>query len=273
MSATGSCPNCGSTLAPGAINCARCGYQLREPAPLEAAPAGPPIEKASSESPPSFDFGQTYGELRQRASREFSELKARWRVENQTVFLAALAMAALSFIIARIAGPSFVNDADSDSAVWLQLALGLALGAAALAVYIRWESGPPRESAESEIDYIVGGVLAGITMIFALLCVFKGFDGSIGGVDAWFRYAFVYAVLVVAIFAIARPTPRMVRTTASTTVGLTAVGLAAGALVLGQIFGLSNNVDTFATGVSFQYFGLILMVLSLGWFLGLKAER
>jgi hypothetical protein len=83
----------------------------------------------------------------------------------------------------------------------------------------------------------------------------------------------VYAVIVVAGFAISRPIPRAMGTTPTTTIGLAATGVAAAMLVIGLFMGLSNDNDTFATGVAFQGAGTIVMILALGWFLGLRAER
>jgi hypothetical protein len=270
MVTSGNCPNCGSTLPPGAIACARCGHKLAEPAPTEAPPAaGPTFQKPSAQQQQSIDLAGAFADVRKR-----------WKVEHSNVFIAALAMAVLAFLISTIAGPSLVAAGDDafdrriDNGVWLQLAFGLALGAAALCILIRWESGPPEMTADTErIDFRVGAGLAGVTLLFMLLSLFKGFDGSFDGVDSWFRYAMVYAALVVAIFAISRPIPPTIGGTTSTMVGQVAIGIGAALLVIGQFMGLSNSNDTFVNGLAFQSVGIILMILSLGWFLGLQPKN
>lgn len=270
MVTSGNCPNCGSTLPPGAIACARCGHQLKEAAPSEAPPAaGPTFQKPSAQPQQSLDLAGAFADLRKR-----------WKVENSNLFLAALAMAVLAFLISTIAGPSLVAaGADNlgrriDNGVWLQLAFGLALGAAALCILIRWESGPPDHTADTErIDFRVGGGLAGVTLLFMLLSLFKGFDGSFDGVDSWYRYANVYSVLTVAIFAISRPIPPTIGGAASTMIGQVAIGIGVALLVIGQFMGLSNKNDTFVNGLAFQSVGIILMTLSLGWFLGFQPRE
>lgn len=269
MATSGNCPNCGSVLAPGAIACARCGHQLSEAAPQEARPAaGPTFQKPAAAGAQSIDVAKTFADVRRR-----------WGVENSNIFLAAAVMAVIAFLISTIAGPSLVAaDAEAfnrrfDNAVWLQLAFGLALGAAALAVLIRWQSGPPERSEASQLDFRIGAGLAGVTLVFVLLGLIKGFDGSFDGVDAWFRYANVYAMLVLAIFAISRPVPSQFGGTESTLVGLGAVGVSVVVLVIGQFMGLSDKNDTFVNGLAFQNLGVTLLTLSLAWFLGLQPKN
>ncbi len=270
MAISGNCPNCGSTLPPGATACARCGHRLAEPAPEEAPSAANPLKEPAGRPA----AGQTLDVM-----EEFNKVRERWGVADSQIFLAALGMAVLAFLISTVTGPSLVAAGDDafgrriDNAVWLQLAFGLAVGSAALAVYIRYEAGPPRASTDSDIDFKVVAGLAGLTLVFALLGLFKGFDGSFDGADSWFRYANVYAAIVVAGFAISRPVPRELGTTPSTRIGVGAVGVAGAMLVIGLIMGLSNDADTFATGVALQAAGTVLVIVSLGWFLGLRAER
>jgi hypothetical protein len=265
MTASGNCPNCGSTLAPGAIACARCGHQLSDPAPPEAPPGGPSFSKPPASVPSAIDVASIIADTRRR-----------WGVENNNIFLAAAVMAVIAFLISTVAGPSLVAaDAEAfnrriDNSVWLQLAFGLALGAASLAVLIRWQSGPPERSGASQMDFRIGAGLAGVTLVFVLLGLIKGFDGSFDGVDSWSRYANVYAMLVLAVFAISRPVPSRLGGTESTLVGLVAVCVSVAGLVIGQFMGLSDQNDTFVNGLAFQNLGVILMTLSLAWFLGLQ---
>jgi hypothetical protein len=63
-----------------------------------------------------------------------------------------------------------------------------------------------------------------------------------------------------------------VGTVKSTVVGLVAIGISGIALAIGQIQGLSEDNSTYLSGISFQHLGIVGMLLSFGWFLGLRPK-
>jgi hypothetical protein len=204
-----------------------------------------------------------------------TDVRSRWGVEQSPVFIAMLVMAAAAILFATVAVTSGLIAGDDefeqrfDASVWFQLATPLAIGAAALCVLLRWQSGPTRGEAHRE-DQTFLYALMGLSLIWALLGVFKGFDEGLDAADYWFSYSLVFALLAVGFAALARPTPAVLGTVNSVSFGLGWVGLGVVLALIGTIQGRSNDFSTFASGIALQQAGLVLMTLALAWFLGLR---
>ena len=132
------------------------------------------------------------------ASFDVDSVRERWGVEQGPVLIGGLALAAIALLISIPAVVSYLiaGDADTlqklDAATWLQLALGLAIGGAALLLLARWQSAVHGSTVEwPNPDLSVGLGIAGFTALFSLLGLFKGLDDSFDAQNAWFRFAYV----------------------------------------------------------------------------------
>ena len=265
------CPNCGSTLAPGVMACARCGHRLIvEPAEEPAPVAGPQFPRPATAAPPpaaSLDLQQMLADIR-----------ARWGVVQTPIFTAAIALAAAALLIATFAHISYTTAAAAavnrklNDQVWFTLATGCALAAAALLVLVRFQSGPPRPAPAKNPDLRVALGLAGLTALFALVGLIIGLGGRFDASDSWLRYAQVFAFLALGWLVISRPIPSSFGTVTAVNAGLIIGGLAMVALLIGQFMGLSNNNDTYVGGLSWQALGIAGITLAFGWFLGMRPK-
>jgi hypothetical protein len=112
----------------------------------------------------------------------------------------------------------------------------------------------------------------GLTAAFLLAGLFKGTDESYEALDAWYRYAQLFAFLAIGWCAISRPVPSALGTMNSLMVAYIAAGVAGAAGLIGLLMGLSNDNSTFLTGLSFQSVGLVVALLIIAWFLGMRRE-
>ncbi len=266
------CPNCGSTLAPGVMACARCGHKLAvEPAAEPAAAPGPDFSRPATAAPPppaSLNVQQMLADTR-----------ARWGIQQTSYLVGVIALAGLALLIGTIAHISYLtagaNEANKqlNDGVWLTTATALAFVAAVLALVVRREAGaPPRASDARNPDFRVALGLAGTTILFAFVGVIIGMGGRFDAALSWERYAEIFAFFALGWLIIARPVPDALGTVNSITVGLLAGGAILVAVVIGQIMGLSNNNNTYTGGISWQALAISALVLELGWFLGMRPK-
>jgi hypothetical protein len=262
------CPNCGSTLAPGVMACARCGHKLNvEPA---AAP-GPDFSRPAMPAPPS--------PASLNVQQVLADIRARWGIQQTQYFVGVMALAGLALLIGTIAHISYLTAGATDAykqlhdGVWLTTATILAFAAAILALVVRWEAGaPPRPSDVRNPDFRVAVGLAGATMLFAFVGVIIGMSGHFDAALSWERYAQIFAFFALGWLIISRPVPEALGTVSSITVGFVAGGAILVAVVIGQIMGLSNSSDSYTGGVSWQALAISALVLELGWFLGMRTK-
>jgi hypothetical protein len=80
----------------------------------------------------------------------------------------------------------------------------------------------------------------------------------------------VFAFFTIGWLAVSRPVPETIGTLKAPMLGLIVLGVAAVALVIGQIQGLSEDNSSYLSGISFQHLGIVGMLLAFGWFLGLR---
>jgi hypothetical protein len=277
------CPQCGNALPPGEGACPICGHQLQvgpsqspppQDPPSPAAPGAPPPPPAAEAPRPAG--GPATAQATAAVSDVIDQTLERWNVARSGILIAAFVLALLAFLVATFANISYLSAGDIDSnqkfdaQIWFNLALGAAIAAAALLILVRWQSGRPGAASMDSPDFRVGMAMAGLVALFCLAGLFKGFDDSFDAQDSWFNYARVFAFLTIGWLVISRPIPQAVAGMSSVTIGLLIVAVGAGALVLGQFMGLSDDFSTFVTGVSFQSLGVVAMFLALGWFLGLE---
>lgn len=282
------CPNCGAALPAGATTCASCGHSLSEaptvqvptPQPPEqaspppqqsAAPPPPPPPPPTAQPPSAAAPGTSVSDM-------LEDVRTRWGVGQSPALIAALVLAAAAVAIGTLATISYLIAGDDeisqkfDAQVWFSLAIPLSLGAAALLVLVRLQSGAPREETAAQ-DWQGYLVLNGLVVVFALLGLFKGFDESFEAMDAWFSYSAVFAFLTLGLAAIARPVPANLGGTNGSVAGLAAVGIGVVVLLIGTLQGRSDDFSTYAQGISLQRAGFVLMLLAFAWFLGMrKAE-
>ncbi|HEY8766235.1 MAG TPA: zinc ribbon domain-containing protein [Dehalococcoidia bacterium] len=266
------CPNCGSTLAPGVMACARCGHKLTvEPASEPAPVAGPQFPRPATAAPPppaSLNVQQMLADIR-----------ARWGIQQTPYFVGVMALAVLALLIGTIAHISYLTagateaNKQLDDGVWLTTATALALAAAVLALVVRREAGiPPRASDVRNPDFRVALGLAGTTILFAFVGVIIGMSGRFDAALSWERYAEIFAFFALGWLIISRPVPEALGTVNSITVGFIAGGAILVALVIGQIMGLSHSNDSYTGGISWQALAISALVLELGWFLGMRPK-
>ena len=210
-------------------------------------------------------------------SVDLNAMRERWGVEQTPVLLAGLLLTALALLAGSLGVTSYLIAGDDeflqklDAQVWLRLALGLAFGGAALLVFARWQSPRLRvATGEKNPDLNIGFVLGGLTLVFAFAGMIKGLDESFDATNAWFGYAYVFAVVTIGWFAISQPVPDAVGTVSASAIGLGLVAAGVIALVIGQVQGMSEDNSTFISGLAFQGLGTVAVLLALGWFLGLR---
>lgn len=282
------CPQCGTPVLSGAAICTACGHQLDEP-----VAAAPPVDVVAPEQanadapyespPPRTTLPGTEVPQKPRTSldapRLLNETRERWGVEaSSPTFIAALLMAALAFLIGTYAVISYlIADLGEvrqklDAAIWLQLASGAGIGAAALLVLERWRSSTVPADSRG-LDLRVGLAICALVLIFVLLGLFKGQDESQDAMDAWMSYAQLFAILAIGWFAISRPIPLEVMSLPSVVIGMGAVAVGLILLLIGTLQARSDDFSSFVSGLSFQGAGIALMLLALGWFLGLTPRR
>jgi hypothetical protein len=265
------CPNCGSTLAPSVAFCARCGHKLGEE-PTGTTASGQPLPRPATVPPPppaaaSIDIRTIVNDVCER-----------WGVSQTSYLAATAALAGLALVIGTIAHISYLTAGSAafakhlHNAVWLALSIGFAFAAAALAVLVRRASGTQPAATAQNPDLRVAAGLAGLALLFALVGMIIGMGGRGLAADSWERYAQLFAFLALAWVVLSRPVPAELGTTSTATIGLIALAGGVGALVIGQIMGLSNSNDSYVGGVSWQAAGIVLVTLVLGWFLGMRPK-
>ena len=269
MSTPVNCPNCGSTLAPGATSCARCGHQLAEPAAPEVTSGTPGPQ--SARPPAAAPMGPTAS---LDVAAEIGKLRERWAVTQSPYLLALGVLALVAFLFGTVGHFVFLS-ADSftsqtDGIAWYNAATGAAIAAVAVAVLVRWQN--PSPAGGHRDDLRIAGVLAGMAGLWMLLAIYFGFNDRLDPEEGWFRYAFIFALLAAAWCAIARPFDKIIGTLDTVTVGMIAGGVAALLYLIGWFMGMSDDLSTYSKGVTFQDIGEVLVVLLLALFLGLRPK-
>jgi hypothetical protein len=268
--ATLNCPNCGSTAMPGATTCSNCGASLT-PLPDDPTPDSPPAAGPDAEaSGPTFSRPAMPG-----LSFSPAALSKRWGVEQSPVLIVALVLAAVALLAGTVAVISLLLadvdefDQKDDAHVLFYLAIPLALGAAALMAHLRLKAGAP-ESKPAIHDQRIAYGLFGLSVVFALLSLFKGFDESLSAEAAWYDYSQLFAFFALGMAIISRPIPRALGSIDASMIGLIAVGIAVVFGVIGGIQARSGSFSTYAMGVTMEDGALIAATLALAWFLGMR---
>jgi hypothetical protein len=267
MSASVNCPNCGSTLAPGATACARCGHQLSDPASAETPPAGPQAPRSAPAAAPA----------QIKLNVNLSEMLHRWGVQRTTYATAAFVAAAVTVAIASIGVaiylPAGSFDTQQDGQSFLTSSIGAGFITVALMALARWQSGGGKGGANQD-DLRVSYALGGLALLWALMAVIVGFfDDRVDPEYGWAQYGLVFALLDLAWCTIARPIPESLGATKSINVGLGFATAAGVALLLGLFLAMSNSQATYSKGVTLQDVGFVLAVLSFGTFAGLPPRE
>lgn len=282
------CPNCGSQLPPGAPSCARCGerFDVEPEAPVAAAPASqaPPPPKPPSATPSpraaASASGASGGDVAKSVQQYLAEVRERWGLEATPFFIGVMVLAAAAILIGTIfhilyltAGSTDVNK-HLDGGVWLTSATALAFGALVVAILVRYDSprSPPPPDMQST-DFRTGLAISGVTVLFALLGAILGMSGRAEAAGSWEKYAAMFAFVSATWFVLSQPVPEMIGATKATTIGLIVAAVALVMLLIGQIQGLSNSYDTYIGGISWQAMAISVVVLDLGWFLGMQPRR
>jgi hypothetical protein len=277
------CPNCGSQLPPGAASCARCGVRFdMEPDPTASAPEPPVPAPATARRPvpqaprPSASGGPEAVSLQ----AYLTQMRERWGLDATAYFTATLILAGLAIVLGSIAHAVLLtageNDFDkqSDFSVWLTTANALALASLVTAVLVRNNArSDPVETDVRSLDFRIALGLAALTIIFALIGVILGMDGRGTASGSWERYASLFAFVEATWLALSKPVPALVGSVKAETVGMIAGVVAIVMLLVGQIQGLSNDVDSFFGGIAWQAMAVSILLLDLGWFLGMRRER
>ena len=268
MDSSLTCPNCGSTAMEGAATCNNCGSLLTPPAPQQ--PSEPPPEPAGAGGPKFSQPGTAGG-----FSLNLADVAKRWNVEQSPILIAALAMLGVALavgtyaIITSLLAGDTDFEARSDAQALFLFAIPLSVGASALMAYLRLQAGPlSGEPDEQDRQFMY--VLYGFSIAFMLPMLFKGFDEGLEAETAWYYYAQLFAFFALALCLIAKPVPSQMGTTSSSMIGLIAVGVAVVAGAIGVIQGMSSDFSSFAIGVTLEDAALVLMTLSLAWFLGMR---
>lgn len=284
------CPNCGSQLPPGAPACARCGERFDaeiEPvvasAPIEEAPP-PPKPPSAMPSPRATSSSGTgpasSGDAGKALQQYLGELRERWGLEATPFFIGVVVLAGLAVALGTIAHIILLTAGDSDASkhfdypVWLTTAGGFAFIALVVAVLVRREGpGTPPPPDMQSIDFRVGVAIGGLAALFALIGTVLGMGGHFEAAESWERYAAIFAFLSATWLILSQPVPELIGTTKATTIGLVVAAVAIVMLLIGQVQGLSNSYDTYVGGISWQAMAISIIVLDLGWFLGMQPRR
>lgn len=272
MSTPINCPNCGSTLAPGVAACARCGHKLaEEEVPEAVAVPGPRFPRPATAGPPpvtSLNFGTLLADARER-----------WNVQQTPYLSVAMALAGLALLIGTFAHISYLIAGTDElwkqahDAMWQTLAQGLAFAAAVIALMVRRQSGPAYEADVRGLDFRVGGGLAALTVLFALVATVLGMGSRFAASNSWANYSQVFAFLALAYLIISRPVPATLGRFSATMIGLGIVAAGVTVLVVGQISGMDTSNDSFYGGIAWQAMGIAVITLALGWFLGMAPSE
>jgi len=281
------CPNCGSQLPPGAPSCARCGerFDIELEAPVASAPiaqAPPPPKPASATPSPraASASGASGGDIAKSVQQYLAEVRERWGLEGTPFFIGVIVLAAAAILIGTIAHISYLTAGSDevtkqlDDGVWLTTAGALAFGALVVAILVRYDAPrtPPPPDMQST-DFRIGLALAGLTVLFALIGAILGMSGRAEAADSWEKYAAIFAFVGATWFVLSQPVPEMIGATKATTIGLVVGVVALVMLLIGQLQGLSNSYDTYIGGVSWQAMAISVIILDLGWFLGMQPRR
>jgi hypothetical protein len=278
------CPNCGSQLPPGAPSCARCGerFDVEPEVTLEAeAPAPEPPPKLPSATPPpraTTGTGHAASGDAAKAIQEYlADSRARWGLEQTPFLLAVVALTLLAFVIGTIALSLLLTAGSDDikrqlnNAVWLTTAGAAAFGGLVLAILVRNEAtGSPAAPDVNSVDFRAAMVVGGLALLWSLIAVITGMGGHPENGEAWARYSAVFAFITATLLVLAQPVPVMLGTMKTTTIGVIAAGVAAVALFIGTIQGMSDSFDTYIGGLALQQLAINVLILDLGWMLGMQ---
>lgn len=263
MTDAATCPNCGNALAEGVSTCANCGHQLAPPSSDPPPSGGPTFSRPAAPSAVNVDL---------------AEMRKRWGVKQTPYFTTALALAAVALAVGTLAVISYLIAGDTDTEqkldaqAWFSLSIGLSIGAAAVMILVRLQSGAPAAAADKQ-DWQFALVILGFAAIFSLLGLFKGFDKGLDALDAWFSYATLFAFLAVGFFALSRPTPAALGGLKAPVIGVIVIAVGVLLLLIGTMQARSNDFSTYASGLAFERFGQVLMLVALAWFLGLRSAE
>ena len=269
------CPNCGSTLAPGAPNCARCGKEFPEDPVTEA---GPPAAPQGAPATPQFARPAPEPLTPTRTSidikAEIERAKERWDV-TQSPYLIALAVVGLvAILVGSLAHTMFLLADDfkgqSDSIAWFTLARGAAIATVAVAVLVRWQN-PSRSGAHRD-DLRIVGVIGGLAGLWMLVGLFLGFDDRLVPEESWYRYAEIFALVAAGYAAISRPFDEMIGSVHTLQIAIGGGIFTAIVFLIGLFMAMSDDASTYSQGVTLQDLGQVLAVLLLALFLGLKPK-
>lgn len=284
------CPNCGSTLPPGAIACARCGHQLatpasapQPPAPSASAAPPPPPPADTSRAPatgepsrgPSFKAPGAPAQLQMPVNLDLNEMLGRWGVERSLYVFAALGAAVLGILIASLGHTLYLvaDDflAQSDGVAWQQLGLGLSVIAVALFALVRWQS--PRDARPGQDDRRIALAIGGMAALWMLVGFALGVGKRLDPEGSWWYYSLTFSFVLLAWNIISRPVPARVSTYSTVNIGVGALCVAAGLLVIGTFLAMSDTESSYSMGVTFQDTGIVIAVLAFATFAGLPRGR
>lgn len=206
-----------------------------------------------------------------------SDARERWGVEGTPFFMGVMGLVAIAILLGTLAHVSVLTagaadfNKRADFYVWSTSATALALGALVVAVLIRFDAkGSPAPAYSQSIDFRVGVGLAVLTVLFALIGVIVGMGGHPDSAGTWERYATMFSFVTATWFVLSQPVPETIGTTKATTIGLIIAAVALPMLVIGQIMGLGNSTGSYVGGVSWQAMAISIIVIDLGWFLGMQ---
>ena len=206
------------------------------------------------------------------------EMSKRWGVDGNPYTLYGLIAAGVGLALGTIGHIVYLTadtgETQSDGYQLLFTGIGVALGAAALMLLARWQSGGGAPGGDSQDDLRITGVLAGMALLWILLALIFGLlDDRIDAQDSWAQYSRLFAVLTLAWCVISRPFSSTVFSMNAATIGLIALGAAAVTLGLGMLLAFSSDFDTFTKGVTLENTGLVLVFLALAVFLGMRPRE
>ncbi|HUF52248.1 MAG TPA: hypothetical protein VMR52_00555 [Dehalococcoidia bacterium] len=252
--------------------------------PAEPSPYGEPPSAPPPSSPPLAAPTPVQDETHSRAEPAGSSVdvaalltdaRSRWGVEQSPVFTAALVLAAAAFVLGTIAVILFLVAASDDPGqrddafAMFSVAIPAAIGAAALLAYLRLEAGTLSGPVHSQ-DRMIGFAIYGLCLVFTLLMLYKGLDESLSAETGWYYYALLFAFFALGFNIIARPVPAVLAGVASAMIGFVGIAVAMVVAVIGALQYRSDDFSTYAMGYTLIDAALIVALLSIAWFLGMR---
>ena len=220
------------------------------------------------------------GDIGKAVQQYLSELRERWGLEATPLFIGVIVLLAAAFVIGTFAHIILMTAGATDVKkhldypVWLTTAGALSFGALVIAVLVRHEAQrtPPPPDMQS-IDFRVGLVIGGLALLFSVVAVVTGLGGHAETAQSWAGYSSIFAFGGATWFVLSQPVPPMIGTMKATSIGVGVAGAALAILVIGQIQGLSDSLDSYIGGLAWQAMAISIIVLDLGWFLGMQPRR